>query len=77
MLETHTGPNFTFYLDYFLFLSSLRKFITLKFLIWNTFVSSSQLAQLVERGANNSKVLCSRLIRTKVHFLFGLLSLFK
>ena len=61
MFETHTGPKFTFYLDYFLFLSSLRKIITLKILVWSRFVSSSQLAQLVERGANNSKVMCSML----------------
>ena len=64
------GPDFTFYLDYFLFLSSLRTFIALEVLIGSTFVSSSHLAQLVERDANNSKFLCSRLIRTKFHFLF-------
>ena len=46
-------------------------------LICSTFVSNGPLAQLVERGANNLKVLCSRLIRTRFHFLFGLLSLFK
>ena len=39
-------------------LSGLR---TLKVLIWSTFVSSSQLAQLVERGANKGKVMCSML----------------
>ena len=34
-------------------------------------------AQSVERGTNNGMVLCSRLIRTRFHFLFGLLSLSK
>ena len=34
-------------------------------------------AQSVERGTNKGMVLCSRLIRTRFHFLFGLLSLFK
>ena len=33
--------------------------------------------QSVERGANNAKVVCSRLIRTRLHLSFGLLSLFK
>ena len=40
-------------------------------------MSSGPLAQLVEDGADNGKVLCSRLIRTKFNFLFGLFSLFK
>ena len=57
MFETHTDQTSFFYLDYFLFLSSWRTFIALKFLIWRPFVSSSPLARLVERGANNSKVL--------------------
>ena len=70
-------PDLTFYLDYFLFLSDLHKFITLKTLFSSTFVSIGPLAQSVERGANNGKVLCSRLIRTRFDFLFGLLSLFK
>ena len=34
-------------------------------------------AQSVERGTNNGMVLCSRLIRTRFHFLFGILFLFK
>ena len=59
------GSNFTFYLDYFLFLSSLRTFIALKILIWNAFVSSNQLAQSIERGANKGKVLCSILKEQK------------
>ena len=51
-------------------------------LICSASVSNGPLAQLVERGARNRKVLCSRfiltrLIRTRFHFLFGLLSLFK
>ena len=46
-------------------------------LICCTFVSNALLAQSVKFGANNIKVLCSRLIRTKFHFLFGMLSLFK
>ena len=33
---------------------------------------SGPLAQSVERGANKGKVLCSRPIRTRFHFLFGL-----
>ena len=37
----------------------------------STFVSNGPLAQLVERGANNGKVLCSRLIWTRFHFLFA------
>ena len=46
-------------------------------LICSAYVSNGPLAQLVERGANNRKVLCSRFILTRFHFLFGLLSLFK
>ena len=73
------GPDFAFYLDNFLFLTSLRTFTKYKMLIWSTFVSSGPLAQLVERGANNGKVLCSKVIRNIFPFLseFGLLSLFK
>ena len=71
------GADFPFYLDYFLFLSSLRTFIALKMLFWNTFVSNGPLAQAAERGANNGKVLCSRPIRSRFSFLFGLLALFK
>ena len=46
-------------------------------LICSTFVANAPLAQLVERGANNGKVVCSRFIRTRFHFLFGLVLLFK
>ena len=47
-------------------------------LICSTFLSNGLLAQSVERGANKVKVLvCSRLIRNRFHFLFGLLSFFK
>ena len=38
---------------------------------------SGPLAQSVERGANNDAVVCSRHIRTRFVFLFGLVSLFK
>ena len=55
------GLDFIFYLDYFLFLSSLRTFITLRTLIWSIFVSSGQLARSVERGATKGKVMCSML----------------
>ena len=44
-------------------------------LICSMLVSDGPLAQSVERGDNNGKVVCSRLIRTSFHFLFGLLSL--
>ena len=44
------GLDFTFYLDYFIFLSSLRTFIALKMLICCTFASNAPLAQSVERG---------------------------
>ena len=71
------GPDFNFYLDYFLFLSSLQTFIALKMVIWSTFVSGGPLAQSVERDAKKGKVLCSRLVRTNFRFLFGLLSLSK
>ena len=40
-------------------------------------ISENFIKMFVERGANNNNVLCSRLVRTKFHFLFGLLSLFK
>ena len=43
---------------------NLRTFIALKILFWSTFVSNGLLAQSVERGATNDKVMCSRLIRT-------------
>ena len=69
--------DFTFYLDYFFFLSRLGTFIVLNMLICSTFALNGQIAQLVERGAINRKVLCSRFIRARFHFLFGLLSLFK
>ena len=42
----------------------------------SAFVSNGTLAQSVERGANNGKVVCSGLIGTGFHFLFGLFSLF-
>ena len=73
------GPDFAFYLDYFLFLTSLRTFTKYKMLIWSTLVSSGPLAQLVERGANNGKALYSKVIRNIFPFLseFGLLSLLK
>ena len=60
------GPDFTFHLEYFLFLSSLRTFIALKMLFWSTFVSNGPLAQSVERGANNGKVLCSRVKQIRI-----------
>ena len=41
------------------------------------FLSNGPLAQSVERGSNNGKVLCSRLKQITFHFLFGLLSLFE
>ena len=69
------GPDFTFYLDYFLLLSSLRTFIALKRLFWSTFLSNGPLVKSVARGANNGKVVFSRSIRTRFHFIFGLLSL--
>ena len=43
----------------------------------STFVSIGPLAQSVERGTNNGKVVCSRLIPSRFHFLFGLLSISK
>ena len=39
---------------------------TVKMLICSTFVSNVPLAHSVERGANNCKVLCSRLIGTRL-----------
>ena len=71
------GPDFTFYLDYFPFSSSLRTFIVLKCYFRVHVIANGPLAQSVERGANNGKVACSRLVQTRFHFLFGLLSLFK
>ena len=60
-----------------LFIFKLFAYIyCIKMLICSTFVSNDSLAQSVERGANNSKVVCSGIIRTRFHFLFGLLSLF-
>ena len=46
-------------------------------IVINSFVSNGPLAQSVEHGANRSKVVFSRLIRTKFLFLFGLLSFFR
>ena len=40
-------------------------------------MSSGPLAQSVERGANNDKVVCLRHIRTRFVFLFGLASRFR
>ena len=54
-------PDFSFHLDYLLFLSSLPTFIAYKLLILSTFVSSGLLAQSVERGATKGKVMCSML----------------
>ena len=45
-------------------------------LFYKAFVSNGPVAQLVECGANNGKVLCSRLKRTRFRFLFALLFLF-
>ena len=69
--------RFHFLFGYFLFLSDLRTFFALKMLCCNKFVSNGPLTQSVERGANEGRVMCSRLIRTRFYFLFGLLSLFK
>ena len=71
------GPDFTLYLDYFLLLSSLRTFIALKRLFLCTFLSNGPLAQSVDRGANNVKVVFSKLIRTRFYILFRLIPLFK
>ena len=49
----------------------------LQMLIWSSFISMVRLVQSVERGANNAKVMSSRLIRRRFHFLCGLLSIFK
>ena len=46
-------------------------------LFWGTFVSNGPLVQSVERGTNDGKVVCSKLIPSRLHFLFGLLSIFK
>ena len=59
---------------YFRQLACLYFFINI---VINLFESNGPLAQSLERGANNGKVVCSRLIRTRFHFLFGLVSLFK
>ena len=40
-------------------------------------IINGPLAQSVDYGANNAKVVFSRLIRTRFHFLFGLASLYK
>ena len=61
-------------------LSVFNKFVynnRLKMLILRTFSSVVPIAQWVERSAINGQVPCSRLIWTRFHFLFGLLSLFK
>ena len=60
-----------------LFIFKLFAYIyCIKMLISSTFVSNDSLAQSVKRGANNGKVMFSGLIRTRFHFLFGLVSLF-
>ena len=69
--------RFHFLFGLLLFLSRLGTFIVLNMLICSTFASNGQIAQLLERGANNGKVLCSRILRTRIHFSYGLLSLFK
>ena len=48
----------------------------LKVIILEYFYINGPLAQLVERAANNTKVMCSKLIRTRFHFLCGLFSVF-
>ena len=48
-----------------------------KTIIYSSFVSNGPLAQSLERDASNDKVMVSRLIGTRFHFLFGLNSLFK
>ena len=73
MFETHADP-ISLFIWITLFFSSLGIFITQKMLVCSTFVTNGTLAQLVERGTDNSKVLCSRLMQTRLHFLFGLLS---
>ena len=52
---------------------ALHKFLNYYCLI----IINSPLAQSVYRGANNAKVVFSRLIRTRFHFIFGFVSLFK
>ena len=61
-------PDFSFYVDYFLFLISLRKLIV-------KIGKNGPLAQSGERDANNA-IMCSRLIWTIFLFLCGLLSVF-
>ena len=73
MFETHADP-ISLFIWITLFFSSLGTFITLKTLICSTFVTNGALVQSVERGTDNGKVLCSRLMQTRFHFLFGLLS---
>ena len=43
----------------------------------SSLVSNAPLAQLVECGTDNGKVVCSRLTRAGFHFIFGLLSPFE
>ena len=38
-------------------------------------MSSGTIAQRVERGAIDGKVLCSRLFPTRFHYLFGLITI--
>ena len=52
------------YISFFLFSSNLRTFVAFKTLFWRIFISNGLLAQSVERGANNGKVMCSRLVWT-------------
>ena len=78
MFETHTEEISLFIWITFSFeVVCLIKFIAQKMSICSTFVSNAPFALSVERGANNGKVVYSRLIRTRFHFLFRLVSLFK
>ena len=76
MFETRTDQISLFISITFSFYVVCVHSMLKKILICSMFVSNDPLAQSVERGANNGKVLCSRLIRTRFRFLFGLLSLF-
>ena len=60
MFETHTEQNSIFIWIPFYF-KYLRTLTAYRMLICCTFVSSGKLAQLIERGALNGKVMCSML----------------
>ena len=70
-------PDFTFYMDYFLFLSSLCTFIAFKNVNLEYVCINSQLAQSEQPGANNAYFMSSTLKRTRFHFLCRLFSLFE